>query len=225
MGGVTRTDRKRRSTTFTAGPNAAAGASRSRSGTLANGGAIQLGGASSASALGVASASLLQPTLSSMQQSPSQLTANSSLPYGHPQQSYNVSHPLGAQLHALSPMSTMPLQSSLSSASLSNLSSAGSLPSSTAGVSLSVNSNLPNNSPLAMKELSPTIKPVIEEYLLRYLNHLCMNRRFFISLLSFIFPPRPFCSIYHPSRPLPTCSSFPKLLRTTYLPPYHGARG
>ncbi|CCA77099.1 hypothetical protein PIIN_11082 [Serendipita indica DSM 11827] len=26
-----------------------------------------------------------------------------------------------------------------------------------------------------MKELSPTIKPVIEEYLLRYLNHLCMN--------------------------------------------------
>lgn len=40
------------------------------------------------------------------------------------------------------------------------------------------------NSPLAMKELSPSIKPVIEDYLLRYLNHLCMNRTYLVSAFS-----------------------------------------
>ena len=231
MGGVTRTERKRRSTTYSAGPSAAAvGASRSRSGTLVNGGSAQLGNASSTGALGISSGSLLPPTLSSMQQSPSQLTTDPHLTYAHPQQTYTMSHPLGGSLHAISPMSTMQLQSSLSSAPLSSMSSVGPLSSSAAGGSLSVNPNLPNNSPLAMKELSPSIKPVIEDYLLRYLNHLCMNRtyHFIFLIFSVLFDP-----LFHPSssppftKPLCARSTFLEFVQMstpTIRPTYHGAR-
>jgi hypothetical protein len=43
------------------------------------------------------------------------------------------------------------------------------------------------NSPLAMKELSPAHRPMIESYLNRYLNYLCVNREF--SIFVFYFPP------------------------------------
>lgn len=67
------------------------------------------------------------------------------------------------------------------------------------------------NSPLAMKELSPSVKPVIEEYLLRYLNHLCMNRTCFAF---FPLPCPVLSSPFLPSLPsLP--SSLPHGLRLT----------
>jgi hypothetical protein len=45
------------------------------------------------------------------------------------------------------------------------------------------------NSPLAMKELSPAHKPMIETYLNRYLNYLCVNREFLSVPPSICFSP------------------------------------
>ena len=53
------------------------------------------------------------------------------------------------------------------------------------------------NSPLAMKELSPTHKPLIENYLNRYLNYLCMNRACFLFFFFFSFSLFP-TFLFHP---------------------------
>lgn len=134
--GVTRTAKKRRSTTIAAGPSAAAvGVTRSRSGTMISGPASTVvptnglsGGSLTMSPVDMhgSAAGLGMGILGS-----SSTTAGSSGP----------GTPLGGQA----------------------------------------------NSPLAMKELSPAHKPMIENYLNRYLNYLCMNREFFSFFPFFLF--------------------------------------
>ncbi|KAG8799271.1 hypothetical protein FRC17_007176, partial [Serendipita sp. 399] len=189
MGGVTRTEKKRRSTTM--GPSAVAaaagGAPRSRSGTLASGGpvvspGVGLGGlgplTTITGGMGAPTPSMTSPA--SMAVSPVQLEAHShsntamghhSLSLGHAHGHNSTPYPalnLSIGMPDLS-RSTTGVPSPLSSMMTSSTVLAPN------GAVLSGNGQGPSNSPLAMKELSPTMKPLIAEYLLRYLNYLCMN--------------------------------------------------
>ncbi|KAG8777198.1 hypothetical protein FRC15_011478 [Serendipita sp. 397] len=191
MGGVTRTEKKRRSTTMAAGPSAMAavvgGASRSRSGTLANGSVVVapgvgIGGLGPLTTItgGMSTPTSSMASPASMSVSPVQLEAH---PHSHGNPALGH-HSLGLA-HGHNPTPYPSLNMSVGLSDLARSSAGVPSPLSTMmtpttvlapnGAILSGNGQAPSNSPLAMKELSPTMKPLIEEYLLRYLNYLCMN--------------------------------------------------
>jgi hypothetical protein len=170
--GVTRTPKKRRSTTIAAGPSAAAAAAgntRSRSGTMVNGGAGGGGGGGGAASAGLVPSNGLSG--GSLTMSPVDIHGSVSASMG-----------LGMGMGML-------VSSASSSASASGSPVNTNTSNSTTGTNGVVNSGGVGgqaNSPLAMKELSPAHRPMIESYLNRYLNYLCVNREFSISV--FYFP-------------------------------------
>jgi hypothetical protein len=146
-GGVTRTEKKRRSVTLAAGPSAAvSGVTRSRSGTM-------VGASSSLAPLTPITASTSNPN-PSLTLSPVDLH--------HTPNGINVD---GGR------------RDSVGNGGSTASSSSAAVAVAAAGVGNTLGGQ--TNSPLAMKELSSSIKPMIEDHLLRYLNHLCMNRTSF----------------------------------------------
>ncbi|PVF98787.1 hypothetical protein CPB86DRAFT_339568 [Serendipita vermifera] len=155
VSGVERTQKKRRSATIAAGPSAAAvGASRSRSGTLIGG-----------------------------NHPPTMIGANG-LPI--PASMMGMGGVMGNPALAFSPIDSMPpaVSNGAVGPQSTQLNPSLGMPNNNTngvnGVTVAAGVGVGGqaNSPLAMKELSASMKSVIEGYLLRYLNYLCMNQDF-----------------------------------------------
>jgi len=188
-GGVTRTEKKRRSVTLAAGPSAAvAGVTRSRSGTM-------VGAAAAAAAAGLAALTSITPSISNSNPS---LTLSPVDHHPHHNHHHQQQHPNG--------MNGDGRRDSLGNTN-GNVNTNGSTSSSAAAGSTLGGQT---NSPLAMKELSPSIKPMIEDHLLRYLNHLCMNRTSRLSSGLFFFSFFFFLSFHVSSTP-----------QSIHIDPYH----
>jgi hypothetical protein len=168
VSGVERTQKKRRSATIAAGPSAAvAGVSRSRSGTL-------IGGNLPPTIMGANG--LPMPTsmmgMGGVMNNPA--LAFSPIEGIPPSVSNGMVGPPSTQLTPSIPMSG-PTTNGVNGVTVP------------AGLGVGGQAN----SPLAMKELSASMKAVIEGYLLRYLNYLCMNREclhYVLSRLVFLPP-------------------------------------
>jgi hypothetical protein len=170
--GCSRTEKKRRSATIAAGPSAAAVGNRSRSGTMAAG---VTGAVAGLNTMGFSNLSI---GMDDTTPGPLSNSSAASMPFGVlGEVGHGHGHGAGTGTGV---------------AAAAGAHNAVGHPTGTSshghGHAHGHGMGGQTHSPLAMKELSPSIKPVIEDYLLRYLNYLCINREFSLFSSFVIFP-------------------------------------